>query len=455
MKKDYDFDLFVIGGGSGGVRSARWSAQLGAKVAICEESRFGGTCVIKGCIPKKLMSYASHFSQDFKHASEYGYHLEIKDFNYSAFVEKREAEIERLSKIYRKLLINNSVEIIDGRGILLDPHTVQVSNKNYTAKHILICTGGRPSVPKIEGHELLKTSDQIFQLKKLPEKIAIWGGGYIALEFASIFNGLGTHVDLIIRKDHVLNGFDQELREFIQNELIKKGIVIHTHAIIDSAQKRNETIHVTLSNKTELLVDEVLAATGRVPNISNMNLENCGVEISPRKSIVVDQHMQTSVKSIFAVGDVCNEKNLTPVALEEGMIVAENLFNKTLKKKLIFNDDHVPSAVFSSPPISTVGLSEEEAKKGGPIDVYTSTFRPLMLTLTSSEEKTFMKLIVRKKDQKIIGLHVAGKDAPEIVQGFAVAIRSGATKQDFDHTIGIHPTSAEELTTMRTVTRSF
>jgi len=443
----YDFDLFVLGAGSGGVRAARIAAAHGARVGICEESRVGGTCVIRGCVPKKLLVYASHFSEDFEDASGYGWSVPRPGFSWPDLISAKDREIDRLNRVYLRLLDNAGVKLYSTRGSFIDPHRIKVGEEEISAEHILIATGGHPWVPAIPGIEHAITSDEAFDLPALPERVVIVGGGYIACEFAGIFNGLGSKVTQIYRGDAVLRGFDHEVREFLGEEMQKKGIEFLFERNIDRIDTVADGLLVTLEDGATVEADQVMYATGRVPNVRNLGLENSEVAMHASGWVVVDEFSQTSVAHIYAVGDVTNRVNLTPVALYEGHAFADTVFGK---KEHPVNHEFVPSAVFSQPAVGTVGYTEHDAENHfGEIEVYQSRFTPLKHTLSGREEKTLMKLIVAKATQKVVGIHVAGMDAAEIVQGFAVAVKSGLTKDQFDATIGIHPTAGEELVTMR------
>lgn len=461
--KHYDYDLFTIGAGSGGVRASRFAANFGASVAVCElpfatissetTGGVGGTCVLRGCVPKKLLVYSSKYSHEFEESGGFGWTYESEPkHDWSTMIANKNAELHRLTGIYKNILKNANVKLIEGRGKILDPHTVDVDGKIYTARNILISVGGRPFVPEIPGREYVIDSDAALDLPTRPKKIAIVGGGYIAVEFAGIFNGLKSDVHVFIRQKKVLRGFDEEIRDFVAEQMSLKGIEFHTE---ESPQAIVKSSDGTLSLKTTKGTIEgfshVMFATGRRPNTKNLGLEMVGVEMAKNGAIQVDEYSRTSVPSIWAVGDVTDRINLTPVALMEGGALAKTLFaNEPTKPDF----RAVPSAVFSQPPIGQVGLTEEQAvEEFGDVDVYTSNYRPLKATLSGLPDRVFMKMIVCAKTNKVLGLHVCGEDSPEIVQGFAIAIKAGLTKADFDSTVGIHPTSAEELVTMRTPTR--
>lgn len=446
---DFDFDLFVIGAGSGGVRAARISATHGARVGICEYSRVGGTCVIRGCVPKKLLSYAAHFAEEFEDAEGYGWSLDKPRFSWSKLIANKDKEIDRLNAAYLRLLDNANVTLYSVHGKLLDAHHVQVGDKVVSAEKILIATGGRPWRPEIPGAELGITSDEAFHLEDLPGRIVIAGGGFIACEFAGIFNGLGSAVVQIYRGDQILRGFDQDVRHTLAAEMQKKGIDIRLDNNITALRKSDQGhIVAVLENGDKLETDAVMFATGRVPNVKGLGLLDAGVEVKADGEIPVDEYSRTNLASVFAVGDVTNRINLTPVALMEGHAFADTEFGGAPRR---VNHGFAPSAVFSHPPVATVGYSEEEARVHyGNLRVFKSEFKPMKHTLSGRDEKTMMKMLVQASTDLVVGLHIVGMDAPEILQGFAVAIKAGLTKQQFDASIGIHPTAAEELVTMRT-----
>jgi len=443
----YDYDLFVIGAGSGGVRASRIAAQLGARVAVAEDRFYGGTCVNIGCIPKKLFVYASHFAEEFHDAAGFGWTVGERKFDWPTLVANKNAEIERLNGVYERILKNAGVEILDGRATIVDAHTVEVAGRQVTAEHILVATGGKPFVPEIRGREHASISDDMFYLEKFPERVIVVGGGYIAVEFAGIFKGLGAEVTQLYRGPHFLRGFDDDLRHFLCDEMRKKGIDIRFNSTVECIEKHGGEYCAELENGRELTADLILYATGRVPNTENLGLEAAGVELAENGAIKVDEAFRTSVPSIRAIGDVIDRVQLTPVALGEGMWLARHLFGETPPA---FDYADIPSAVFSQPALASVGLTEAQAHdRHGELDVYISEFRPLKHTLSGSEERSFMKLIVDKASDRVLGAHMAGPEAGEIVQGLAIAIKMGATKAQFDATIGIHPTAAEEFVTMR------
>ena len=451
----FDFDLFVIGGGSGGVRAARMSAQRGARVALAEVAAMGGTCVNVGCIPKKLYSYAAHYGDSFEESLGFGWVGEAPTFDWDLLKANRAREISRLNGVYVQLLTSADVTIIEGWARLLDAHTVEVDGRRFTAKNILVSTGGTPTVPAITGREHVVTSDQMFDLSPFPKRLLVVGGGYIACEFASIFNGLGSQVTQVHRRDKLLTGFDDDVRRFIAGEMSKTGINLQLGTHISAITKTDDGLQVEVKDSQDkpasFLVDSVLYATGRVPNASAIGLETVGVAVNRVGAIQVNAQYQTSVPSIYALGDVTARLQLTPVALGEAMVVVDHLFGPTAGNAPRSMSYHfVPTAVFTHPNIGTVGYSEADAReKFGAIRVYRTDFKALKHTLSGSTERTLMKLLVEDATDRVVGLHMVGPDAGEIVQGFAVAMKAGATKAVFDSTIGIHPTAAEEFVTMR------
>lgn len=451
MSHKFDYDLFVLGAGSGGVRCARWSAGLGAKVGICEEDQYGGTCVIKGCIPKKLMVYASEFSEEVEIAKAYGWNAKKAEFNWGSFKQTRDSEIQRLSGLYKGMLDKNKVDHFNARGTILDPHTVMVDGKKYTSQRILIATGGKPYFPEIPGIEFAMSSNEVFTSKTQPKSIVVVGGGYIAVEMAGIYHGLGSDVTQVIRQDLVLRGFDENCREVVQEEMSKKGIKFNTKTNIVEISKKEKMYHMKTDTGEEIIAEAILYATGRSPNTNDLGLNELGIKLKKNGAIIVNDEYQTNVESIYAIGDCTDRFNLTPIATNEGTVLSEALYGKGEKT---ISYENVPSAVFSQPPLATVGLMEDEAKlKHGSLEVFESKFRALKHTISGLDEKTYMKMIVAKESQKVVGIHMVGKDAAEMMQGLAIAIKAGATKQDFDSTIGIHPSSAEEFVTMRTVSK--
>ncbi len=455
MAQSYDYDLFVIGAGSGGVRASRIASQLGAKVAIAESRYLGGTCVNVGCVPKKLFVYGSHVHDEIEAAAGFGWQLGDVSFSWQTLRDNKNKEIERLNGIYESLLKNANVDLWEGHAKVEDPHTVSVAGKSYSAKYILIATGGWPSIPKFPGCEHAINSNDVFYLDKLPEKIVIYGGGYIAVEFAGIFNGLGLETHLVYRGPLFLRGFDIGIREHLAKEIKNKGIICHFDTTINSITKEeaSEQYTVNLSNGDSLQVGQVMAATGRHAMIDNLGLENTQIELTDKNQIKVDKHFQTNEPSIFAIGDVKGGIELTPVAIAEAMVLAHRLFADDTRNTMSYDD--IPTAIFSQPYAASVGLTEEAARKRYKnIDIYETDFRHMKHTLTKITERTFMKLIVDHDSDKVVGCHIAGQDAAEIIQGLAIAIKAGATKAHFDATIGIHPSAAEEFVTMRQVTRN-
>ncbi|CAK9143787.1 unnamed protein product [Ilex paraguariensis] len=459
----YDFDLFTIGAGSGGVRASRFAANFGASVAVCElpfatissdnTGGVGGTCVLRGCVPKKLLVFASKYSHEFEESNGFGWTYETEPkHDWSTLMSNKNAELQRLTGIYKNILKNAGVTLIEGRGKIVDPHTVDVDGKLYSTKNILISVGGRPFIPKIPGSEYAIDSDAALDLPSKPKKIAIIGGGYIAVEFAGIFNGLTSEVHVFIRQKQVLRGFDEEIRDFVGEQMALRGIEFHTEESPQAIVKSADGLLALKTNKgTVEGFSHIMFATGRRPNTKNLGLEAAGVKMKENGAIEVDEYSRTSAPSIWAVGDVTDRVNLTPVALMEGVALAKTLFANEPTKP---DYRAIPSAVFSQPPIGQVGLTEEQAiKEYGDVDIYTANFRPLKAALSGLPDLIFMKLLVCAKSNKVLGLHMCGEDSAEIVQGFAVAVKAGLTKADFDVTVGIHPTSAEELVTMRTPTR--
>jgi len=444
----YDFDLFVIGAGSGGVRASRMAAGFGARVAVAESSRLGGTCVNLGCVPKKLMVYASAFSAAAEDAKNFGWTVPRPTFDWATLIANKDREIARLNGIYRELLVGAGVRIIEGRARLRDRHTVDVDGTVVTAERILISTGGYPFKSEIPGNELSITSDQIFHLERQPERIAIAGGGYIAVEFAGILNGMGSEVELVYRGPLFLRGFDDDVRSTLAEEMRKRGINLRFETLINRIDRSDSGLVATTDHDEALEVDQVLNAMGRLPNTAGLGLEGIGVKLSGRGAVVVNEHLESSVPGIYALGDCIDRIALTPVALAEGMALAETLFNNN---PTVVDYATIPSAVFSQPPIGTVGLTETEAREQGfDVVIFRSTFKPMIHTLSGRDERTMMKMVVDRPSDRVLGIHMVGSDAGEIIQGMAVALKAGATKATFDSTIGIHPTAAEEFVTMRT-----
>jgi glutathione reductase (NADPH) len=444
----YDFDLFVIGAGSGGVRAARMAAGFGAKVGVAESDRPGGTCVIRGCIPKKLLVYASHYAEDFADARSYGWTVGDTRFSWADLIANKDREIDRLSAIYSELLQKSGVTQLQGTATLQDGHTIAIAGRTVTAQHILIATGGRPHRPHIPGIEHAITSDEAFELAALPKRILVVGGGYIAVEFAGIFHGLGAHVTLAYRSGQLLRGFDQDVRDHVAAEMAKKGIRILLHTVVTRLEPRGDgTLNAAGIAGDDSVFDAVMHATGRVPNTAGLGLAELGVKLDEQGGIVVDRFSHSSVPGIHAVGDVTNRVALTPVAIREAAALATTLFGGA---RVPFDHENIPSAVFCQPPVGTVGLTQHEAvAKYGSVDIYKTAFRPLRHTLSGRDERSMMKLIVDSASQRVVGAHMVGADSPEIIQGVAIAVQAGLTKSQFDATVGIHPTAAEEFVTLR------
>jgi glutathione reductase (NADPH) len=445
----FDYDLFVIGAGSGGVRAARISAKHGAKVAIAEEFRVGGTCVIRGCVPKKLLVYASKFAEEFEDAIGFGWTSEKVSFDWSTLIENKDKEIDRLNKAYIRNLEGAGAELIQERAEVLDRNTIRLaSGRTVTAKYVLVATGATPFVPRhLPGHELAITSNEAFHLEQLPRRICIVGGGYIAVEFAGIFQGLGVETILIYRGEKILRGFDEDVRDHLTAEMLKKGIEIRCGAEVSKIEKSGEGVRVTLEDGAVFGAGHIMFATGRIPHVEGLGLENAGVHITPHYAVKVDEYSRSNVENIYAVGDVTNRVNLTPVAIREGQAFADNVFGgKDMKV------DHalIPTAVFSQPEIGTVGLTEALAREAYPkIDIYKTSFRPMKHTLSGRDERTLMKLVVDGESDRVLGCHICGPDAGEMAQLLGISIRLGAKKSDFDATMAVHPTASEELVTMR------
>ena len=446
---DYDYDLFVIGGGSGGVRAARMAASHGAKVGVAEEYRYGGTCVIRGCVPKKLFVYASHFHEDFEDAAGFGWQVDGAHFDWSTLIANKDREIARLSGIYENLLRNAGTEFFHSRAELRDPHRIHLvaEEREITAERILIAVGGWPSMPEIPGIAHAISSNEAFHLDSLPARMIVVGGGYIAVEFAGIFQGLGVATSLLYRGPEILRGFDQDVRTHLHTQMRKKGIDVRVNTNPASIEKTAGGFRVTMEDGSVTETDLVMYATGRSPKIDGLGLENAGVAVAKSGAIIVDDYSHTNVPSIWAIGDVTDRVNLTPVAIHEAMcfVATEFAGNPT-------TIDHalIPTAVFSQPPIGTCGMSEQEARaQYGDVDIYKSTFRPMKHTLSGRDEQSLMKLIVDPVSDKVLGCHIVGPDSGEMIQCLGVAIKMGASKAQFDATMAVHPTAAEELVTMR------
>jgi glutathione reductase (NADPH) len=448
----FDYDLFVIGGGSGGVRAARVASETGARVGLAEEHRMGGTCVIRGCVPKKLMVFASHYGPAAQDARDYGWDYEGGSFNWARFRPKLHEELARLEGIYRANLERAGVTLHDARATIADPHTVELSTgETFTAKHILVATGGAPYVPATPGAELAITSNEIFSLDTFPERILIVGGGYIACEFATIFKGLGAHVAQWYRGAQILRGFDDEVRGHLAEIIRGHGVDLHVGLEVERMERRDGRIWVKGTDGREDAFDQVLYATGRHPNTEGMGLAEAGVLLGRWGEVVVDDYGQTSVPSIYAVGDVTNRIQLTPVAIREGMAFVETVFKGNPTKP---DHDLVPSAVFTTPEYGAVGLTEEQAREQEPVDVYCAAFRPMQTSFIGRSERVLFKLVVSKATRKVLGCHIVADGAGEMIQLAAVAIKMGATKEDFDRTVAVHPTMAEEIVLMKQPIRS-
>jgi glutathione reductase (NADPH) len=450
----YDFDLFVIGGGSGGTRCARIAASYGARVGVAEERFWGGTCVNVGCVPKKLMVQAAEYAGWAEDARGFGWDITRGAHDWAGFIASKDQEIGRLQAIYKSMLQKAGAREFEAHVRFIDPHTLDVGGKTLTAERIVIATGSTPNKADIPGADLAGITDDLFYLPHRPARIAIVGGGYSAVEFAGIFRGLGSEVHLIYRQPLPLRGFDCDLREALAEAMQAESIRLHhgvipTHILAEGPTGDERRVH--LSDTTDILVDFVVLTTGRVPNLRGLNLEAAGVALNPAGAVQVDRGSRTNVPHIYAIGDVTDRLNLTPVAIAEGHALADTLFGNNPREASLEN---VPTAVFSVPPLATVGLTEEEAARRGPVDIYVSRFTPMRHTLTGRKSRrAVMKLVVDQRSQRVLGAHMLGEDAAEIMQGLGIAVRMGATKQDFDRTIGIHPTAAEEFVTMRTRTR--
>ena len=445
----FDFDVFVIGAGSGGVRAARMAAGEGARVAIADDHALGGTCVNVGCVPKKLYTYASHFSHDFENAKGFGWSLGSAKFDWPTLVANKKTEISRLNGIYANLLTNSGAQIIRGYASLKDKHTVTVNGIDYTAQRIVIATGGTPNIPDVDYANLLISSDEIFDLAEFPKRLLVVGAGYIALEFACIFQGLGSQVQVSYRGDLIMRSFDDDVRRFVDQEMRKQGIEMNYQSQVTNVLRQSDkSLLVTFADGSTKEVDQVLMAIGRKPRLSGIGLDTLGIITTDKGTIAVNEKFQTNISNVYALGDVTGGIELTPVALAEAMVLVNHWFGDG-KKRMDY--ELIPTAIFTQPNVGTIGLTEHQAlQKHGDISIYRSEFKPMKHTLSGSDERSFMKLIVDLSTDKVVGLHIVGEGAGEMLQGFAVAMKAGATKADFDGTIGIHPTSAEELVTMRT-----
>ncbi|SON56378.1 Glutathione amide reductase [Hartmannibacter diazotrophicus] len=449
----YDYDLFVIGAGSGGVRAARIASGYGARVAIAEEYRVGGTCVIRGCVPKKLLVYASRFGDEFEDAAGFGWSVGETSFDWATLIGNKDKEIDRLERAYVSNLEKAKVEIIPARGELTDAHTVRLSTgRSVTAERILIATGGRPFVPEFPGREHVITSNEAFHLAELPKRVVVLGGGYIASEFACIFAGLGAKTTQLYRGKQILRGFDVELAGAVQEEMIKRGVDVRVGTDVVSVEKTDAGFRVRTTTGDTIETDCVMAATGRVPNTNGLGLETAGVETKANGAIAVDAMSQTSAPNIYAVGDVTDRVNLTPVAIREGHAFADTVYGG---KEVVVDHSLIPTAVFTTPELGTVGLTQEQAlERCGALDIYRARFRPMKMTLAGRDEKMFMKLLVDMETDKVLGAHIMGPDAGEFAQLLGIVISMGARKADFDRTMAVHPTATEELVTMRTPSES-
>ncbi|MDJ1171718.1 glutathione-disulfide reductase [Roseofilum sp. BLCC_M154] len=447
----YDFDLFVIGAGSGGIATARRAAEYGAKVGIAEFDRLGGTCVNRGCIPKKLMVYASHFPGWFADSQGYGWSAVESQLDWTKMIGAVNGEVDRLNGIYQGMLERSGVKLYQGYAEFVDPHTLKIGEDTVTADKILIAVGGKPVKPDIPGIEHTLISDQIFQLAEQPKRVVILGGGYIGVEFACILHGLGTEVTEVIRREHILHGFDEDIRTHIQSEMERHGVRVLNKSVIKQVEKTDEGLAVTIERENEeeiVIVDAVgISATGRIPNLEKLGLEKVGITVE-NGAIAVDANSRTNIEHIYAVGDCTDRVNLTPVAIGEGRALADTHFGGKPRQMAY---DNIPTAVFSHPEAGTVGLTEEEARAqyGDKIKIYRAKFRPLYHTVSGREDRTLMKLVVNEETDKVLGAHMVGEHAGEIIQGVAIALKMGATKANFDATVGIHPSSAEEFVTMR------
>ncbi|HYD32614.1 MAG TPA: glutathione-disulfide reductase [Azospirillaceae bacterium] len=447
----YDFDLFTIGAGSGGVAASRRAASYGARVAVCESSRVGGTCVIRGCVPKKLLMYGGQYRDAFEDAPGYGWTVAAPAFDWPTLLERKNREIDRLNGIYLSMLEKSGVALMRGHGRIVDPHTVEVGGRRHTARHILVATGGHAVRPSIPGIDCSITSDEALELKELPKSLIIIGGGYIAVEFASIFNAMGVEITMLVRGEELLTGFDDDARVTLAQEMRKRGITIHARTQPARLEDGAGGVSVYATNGQVFCAQMVMAATGRRPNTHGLGLEEVGVSLDKLGGVRVDRQSRTAVESIHAVGDVTDRVALTPVAIAEGRAVAEGLFNRNL---VSVNYDNIPTAVFSTPPVGSVGLTERQARvlardEGGAVDIYRTSFRPMKHTLSGRDERVMMKLVVDRVSDRVLGCHMVGMDSPEIIQGLAIALNCGATKAQFDRTIALHPSTAEEFVLLR------
>ena len=452
---DFDYDLFVLGAGSGGVRASRMSASYGAKVAVAESMFLGGTCVNVGCVPKKLFVYGSHFHEEFEDAKNYGWDVPKSAFDWSTLRDNKTKEIKRLNGIYNTLLDNAGVTLYEAHARLLDAHTVQVGEETVTARYILVATGGWPVMPDIPGIEHAISSNEAFYLPDFPDQVTVIGGGYIAVEFAGIFAGLGAKTTLLYRGEMFLRGFDDSIRAFVKEEIEKKGVELLFETEATHIHKQDDgSLRLTLTNGDSLTADTVLCATGRSPKTQGIGLEDAGVALGDNGQVLINADYQTNVENIYAIGDVTDRIQLTPVAIEEAMCLSSNLFTDQPTRRMDYQN--IATAVFCQPNIGTVGLTEAEAMAdhAGDLDIYESQFKPMKHTVSGRDERTLLKMIVCRSTDRVLGIHMVGPDAGEIVQGLAVAMAAGATKAQFDATVGIHPTAAEEFVTLRSVSRA-
>jgi len=451
---DFDYDLFVLGAGSGGVRASRMSASYGAKVAVAESMFLGGTCVNVGCVPKKLFVYGSHFHEDFQDAKNYGWDVPPSTFDWPTLRDNKTKEISRLNGIYNSLLDDAGVTLYNHHARLLDPHTIQVGDETVTARYILVATGGWPVMPDIPGIEHAISSNEAFYLPEFPETVTVVGGGYIAVEFAGIFAGLGAKTTLIYRGEMFLRGFDDSIRRFVKDEIEKKGVELLFETEVTAIHKQADgSLQLDLTSGTTMAADTLLCATGRSPKTQGIGLEEAGVALGDNGQILINDDYQTNVDNIYAIGDVTDKIQLTPVAIEEAMCLSSNLFTDAPTRRMDYQN--IATAVFCQPNIGTVGLTEAEAAAdhAGDLDIYESQFKPMKHTISGRDERTLLKMIVRRSTDRVLGIHMVGPDSGEIVQGLAVAMVAGATKAQFDATVGIHPTAAEEFVTLRSVSR--
>ena len=444
----YDYDMITIGAGSGGVRASRLAGGYGARSAVIEADRVGGTCVLRGCIPKKLLIYGAHYADHFEDAANYGWQIDGVSHDWRTLIDNKNTELDRLNGIYLRILRDNNVDLHEGKGILVDPHTVEVNGKRITSENILVAVGGWPSTPDIPGIEHVISSNEALELPERPKRMVIVGGGYIAVEFAGVFAGLGTEVTEIVRADTVLRGFDEDIRVSLDEELANRGIKLMSETVVESIEKQGAVYSMRLRGGDMIETDCIMYATGRTPNTNGLGLEEAGVALKEDGAIIVDDWNRTSASNIYAVGDVTDRVQLTPVAIQEGRAVSEALFNNN---PTTVDYANIATAVFSTPPVGTVGLTEAQAREQGfAVDIYDSRFRPLVHTLSHREERTYIKLVVDAASDRVLGAHMMGMDAPEVIQGVAIALKCIATKAQFDATMGIHPSAAEEFVTMST-----